>query len=187
MLPLGLPFAAVAVNQSWQDWPSLPDLFPTSIPGVKTSRDSFLTDIDFDRLKARIGDYFNPNLGHDEIARRYPSMMNTTAQFNSLAVRRALLSQGGVNNDSFVKYAYRPFDIRWLYWESTSGLLDRPRPDYQWHVFQENRWLVFQRKARPDSSPPLVLSALGDLNQMNSGVYCVPAWLRGRQPRHRRR
>ena len=24
----------------------------------------------------------------------------------------------------------------------------------------------------------LVLSALGDLNQMNSGVYCVPAWLR---------
>ena len=178
VLPLGLPFSAVAVNRSWQDWPSLPDLFPTSIPGVKTSRDSFLTDIDFDRLKARIGDYFNPNLGHDEIARRYPSVMNTTAQFNSLAVRRALLSQGGVNNDSFVKYAYRPFDIRWLYWESTSGLLDRPRPDYQWHVFQGNRWLVFQRKARPDSSPPLVLSALGDLNQMNSGVYCVPAWLR---------
>ena len=178
VLPLGLPFATVAVNRSWQDWPSLPDLFPTSIPGVKTSRDSFLTDVDFERLKARIGDYFDPNLGHDEIARRYPSVMNTTAQFNSLAVRRALLSQGGLNKDSFVKYAYRPFDTRWLYWESISGLLDRPRPDYRWHVFQRNRWLVFQRKARPDSSPPLLISALGDLNQMNSGVYCVPEWLR---------
>ena len=178
VLPLGLPFATVAVNRSWQDWPSLPDLFPTSLPGVKTSRDSFLTDVDFERLKARIGDYFDPNLGHDEIARRYPSVMNTTAQFNSLAVRRALLSQGGLNKDSFVKYAYRPFDTRWLYWESISGLLDRPRPDYRWHVFQRNRWLVFQRKARPDSSPPLLISALGDLNQMNSGVYCVPEWLR---------
>ena len=178
VLPLGLPFTAVAVNQSWQDWPSLLDLFPVSFPGVTTSRDSFLIDVDLDRLKTRMKEYFNPKLTHEEIGRRYPIVMNATAQFNSLAVRRALRSQGGVNEDSFVKYAYRPFDIRWLYWESTSGLLDRPRPDYRWHVFQGNRWLVFQRKARPDSSPPLVLSALGDLNQMNSGVYCVPAWLR---------
>ena len=35
----------------WQDWPSLPDLFPMSFPGIKTSRDSFLIDIDLDRLK----------------------------------------------------------------------------------------------------------------------------------------
>ena len=51
ILPLGLPFAAVAVNGDWQDWPALPDLFPTSFPGVKTSRDSFLVDIDSDKLK----------------------------------------------------------------------------------------------------------------------------------------
>ena len=45
VLPLGLPFAEVAVNRSWSEWPSLPDLFPTSFPGVKTSRDSFVVDI----------------------------------------------------------------------------------------------------------------------------------------------
>ena len=38
-------------------------------------------------------------------------------------------------------------------------------------------WLVLQNKARPDLSPPLVISNIGDLNQMNSGVYCVPLWL----------
>ena len=38
-------------------------------------------------------------------------------------------------------------------------------------------WLVFQNAARPNLSPPLVISHLGDLNQMNSGVYCVPMWL----------
>ena len=41
LLPLGLPFADLAVSDGWQDWPSLPDLFPTSFPGVTTSRDGF--------------------------------------------------------------------------------------------------------------------------------------------------
>ena len=30
---LGLPFADLAVSVGWQDWPALPDLFPTSFPG----------------------------------------------------------------------------------------------------------------------------------------------------------
>ena len=37
--------------------------------------------------------------------------------------------------------------------------------------------MVLQNKARPDLSPPLVIARFGDLNQMNSGVYCVPALL----------
>ena len=41
-LEIGLPFKPMSVGEGWQDWPSLPDLFPTSFPGVKTSRDSFL-------------------------------------------------------------------------------------------------------------------------------------------------
>ena len=90
VLPLGLPFTAVAVNQSWQDWPSLLDLFPVSFPGVTTSRDSFLIDVDLDRLKTRMKEYFNPKLTHEEIGRRYPIVMNATAQFNSLAPRVAL-------------------------------------------------------------------------------------------------
>ena len=53
VLPLGLPFAEVAVNRSWSEWPSLPDLFPKSFPGVKTSRDSFLTDVDIAQLEKR--------------------------------------------------------------------------------------------------------------------------------------
>ena len=58
-------------------------------------------------------------------------------------------------------------------------MLDRPRPDYRLHVFEGNLWLVLQNKARPDLSPPLVISHIGDLNQMNSGVYCVSTYLDG--------
>ena len=177
-LALGLPFTRVAVADSWQDWPALPDLFPMSFPGVKTSRDSFLVDVDLARLKARVMDYFSPGLSHEEIARRYPSVMSATARYDARAVRDALLRRGGPIESGFVRHAYRPFDTRWLYWEAETKLLDEKRVDYKSHVFEGNLWMVLQNKARPDLSPPLAISDIGDLNQMNSGVYCTPAWLR---------
>ena len=174
ILPLGLPFVRTAVSDDWFDWPALPDLFPVSFPGVKTSRDGFLVDVDLARLRARVADYFDARVSHEEIARRYPGAMKTTAGFNARAVRDALLARGGPDEGGFVRFAYRPFDTRWLYWEADGSLLDRPRPDYRPHVFEGNLWLVLQNKARPDLSSPLVISHIGDLNQMNSGVYCVP-------------
>ena len=177
VLPLGLPFVRTAVSTDWFDWPALPDLFPASFPGVKTSRDGFLVDTDLDRLRARLADYFDAILSHEEIARRYPAVMNTSAQFDAGAVRNALLALGEPYKAGFIRFAYRPFDIRWLYWEADGGLLDRPRPEYRPHVFEGNLWLVLQNKGRPDLSPPLVICNIGDLNQMNSGVYCVPVLL----------
>ena len=78
-LSLGLPFKPMAVTDGWQDWPALPDLLPTSFPGVKTSRDGFLVDVDLGRLKQRVSDYFDANLNHEQIARRYPAVMKSTA------------------------------------------------------------------------------------------------------------
>ena len=72
MFPLGLPFVQTAVSEGWFDWPELPDLFLTFFSGANTNRDPFLVDIDLDRLKRRLTDYFNNDLSHDEIARRYP-------------------------------------------------------------------------------------------------------------------
>ena len=181
LLPLGLPFAPLAVSENWFDWPSLPDLFPSWFPGVQTKRDSFLIDIDLDRLTKRIADYFDPDNSHDEMAQRHPVAIKSSSGFvvrDGRAVRDALLARGGPTESGFVRHAYRPFDTRWLYWEAGHGLLGRPVPEYRPHVFAGNRWMVFQTKARPDLSPPLVISNIGDLNQMNSGVYCVPAWLR---------
>ena len=144
-LQLGLPFKPLAVSEDWHDWPALTDLFPVSFPGVKTSRDSFLVDTDLDRLKARVGDYFNDSLNHDEIERRYPGAMKATALFDARLVRDALMSRGGPVKDGFIRFAYRPFDIRWLYWEADSSLLDRSRPDYRPHVFEENVWIEARR------------------------------------------
>ncbi len=163
VLPLGLPFARTAVSENWFDWPALPDLFPVSFPGVKTSRDGFLVDTDLDRLKKRIGDYFDPALNHEEIAQRYPGVMKTTARFDARAVRDALLARGGPDEAGFFRFAYRPFDNRWLYWEADGGLLDRPRADYRPHVFEGNLWLeAREREAKEDFSRGTVVRHLAD-------------------------
>ena len=178
MLPLGLPFAEIAVSEGWSDWPSLPDLFPTSFPGVKTSRDSFLTDVDLNRLEKRVADYFNRDMTHEEIASLYPSVMNSAARYNPRTVRDSLLKRNEPHKKSgIVRYAYRPFDYRWLYWEAETKLLDEKRIDYRPHVFAENFWLVAQQKPRREWSPPQVISPIGCLDLMDRGATCFPAWL----------
>ena len=179
VLPLGLPFASVAVSEGWQDWPALPELFPVSFPGVKTSRDPFLVDVDLDRLTARAADYFNRSESHDEIGRRYPVVMKATARFDARAVRDTLLLRGGPSEASFVRHTYRPFDTRWLYWDADTKLLDRPRPDYKPHVFDRNVWLSAVPRLRRDSTEPqsTVAYHIASLHLNEWGASMFPAWL----------
>ena len=169
----------LAVSDGWQDWPALPDLFPTSFPGVKTSRDGFLVDVDLDRLQRRVGDYFNNDLGHDEIARRYPGVMKSSARFNARAVRDALLKRGGPVEDGFVRYAYRPFDTRWLYWEGNTKLLDEKRTEYKPHVFDGNLWLSAVPRLRRDAaeSQTAFTTYIASLHFNEWSASMFPAWL----------
>ena len=177
-LRLGLPFKPMTVSDGWSDWVALPELFPTSFPGVKSGRDPFVVDIDPDRLRGRIQDYFDSNLSHDEIERRYPTAIRNPREYDARAVRDALLRRGGPNEASFVRYSFRPFDTRWLYWEAREKLVDRPRPEYEPHVFEGNLWLVSQQKPRREWSCPQVISNIGCIDLMDRSATCIPAWLR---------
>ncbi len=177
-LPLGLPFAPTAVSAGWFEWPALPELFPVSFPGVKTSRDGFLVDVDLTRLKQRVAEYFNKSLSHEEIARRYPSVMKTTARFDARAVRETLLARGGPDETGFIRFAYRPFDHRWLYWEAETKLLDEKRAEYRPQVFAGNLWLeAREREAKEDFSRGTFVRHLAD-NFGNGLSNFFPAWLR---------
>ena len=176
-LPLGLPFVQTTVSDDWFEWPSLPELLPTSFSGVKTSRNGFLLDVDLDRLKARVADYFNPALSHETIARRYPSAMKTIGGSPARTVRDALLRRGGPVESGFIRHAYRPFDTRWLYWESDGGLLDRPRADYRPHVFKGNLWIEARgRETKVEYSRGTLVHQLAD-NFGNGLSSFFPMWL----------
>ena len=177
---LGLPFARIVVSDSWEDWPALPDLFPMSFSGIRTGRDRFVVDTDLDRLRVRITDYFNPALSHDEIARRYPTAMRNPREYDSRAVRDELLKRGGPTEEGFVRYAYRPFDIRWIYWEPREKLIARPVTDYKPHVFHGNRWLSTVPRLRRDATEPqsTVTAHLASLHLNEWSASMFPMWLR---------
>ena len=186
MLNLGLPFIEVAVNRHWSEWPSLPDLFPTSFPGVHTGRDRFLIDIDLDRLQKRVGDYFNKAMTHEEITRLYPAVMRNSSAFavpDGRLVREAMLNRGGPIEGGFVRDSYRPFDNRWLYWEEDRRLLTAPAPDYWQHILEGNVWLSSAQHLRKGESEPqaCVAKHVGSFHLIERGAAMFPAWLRNEQ------
>ena len=182
-LPLGLPFARLAVSENWSDWPSLPDLHPSSFPGVHTGRDRFLVDIDLERLKRRIEDYFDPEISTEEIARLYPAATRNSSAFkvhDARKVRDLLVARGGPIESGFVRDSYRPFDNRWLYWEADRRLLTAPSPDYWQHVFEGNTWLSSAQHLRKGESEPQACVArhVGSFHLIERGAAMFPAWLR---------
>jgi Type ISP C-terminal specificity domain len=126
-------------------------LLPTAFPGVKTSRDEFLVSIDRDILEKRVRAYFDPHVSHGDMHSRFPTVMTATGRFDPIHTRDQLRKRGALS-DHIVRYAYRPFDTRWLYWEPETKLLDEKRSEYWPHVRAGNQALVSQQRPRGECS-----------------------------------
>ena len=185
---LRLPFEPVVVDQAYLDWPLLPDLLPVNFPGVKTSRDEFLVDIDHDALKKRIDRYFDPKVSDADLAKGNPSIVRKEGRFNGPKVRAILLARH-VSEDErgkklgepveragkIVPYAYRPFDVRWLYWDPDEKLLDEKRPEYINQAPSTEPTISAQQKPRGQWQSSQVNSAYACLDLIDRGSTNFPA------------
>jgi len=176
-LELGLPFAPARVDSGYLAWPLLPHLLPVSFPGVKTSRDDVVVDIDRERLIARMKMYFDPEVSHEEMGRTSPSAVSDAARFSAQAVRDYLCRRGFLPQN-VVRYCYRPFDTRSLYWEPETKLLDEKRSEYFPHVFEGNMWLAAVQQNRKSFDPPLVSRFLCSLHVVERGANLFPLLLK---------
>ncbi|MFZ1415422.1 MAG: type ISP restriction/modification enzyme [Defluviicoccus sp.] len=178
-LPLGLPFKRMGAGDDYLSWPRLPELVPASFPGVKTSRDDFVVAIDRATLEERLEAYFDPAVSHAELRARYPSVMTASERYNPEQTRDTLRRRGGPLKENIVRYAYRPFDIRWLYWEPETDLLDRKREDHWPHVFAGNIFIsAGARNRKEEFYQPQIAVALADHHLVESNVGMFPAYLR---------
>jgi hypothetical protein len=180
---LGYPFLPTQTVSKYLAWPSLPDLFPVCFPGVKTSRDEFLVDIERERLEERIKVYFNAAIPHDEIKRRWPAVMEEHDRYRATEVRDCLTKRGRIKG-AIVRFAYRPFDVRWLYWEPETKLLDEKRSEYFPHLFEGNAWIVSQQKPRRGWSRPQHITPIGCIDLMDRSASCFPLHLRSTATKH---
>ena len=185
--PLRLQFMPADVGAGYFDWPRLPELLPVSFPGVKTSRDEFLVDIDRDALEKRIARYFDPKVSDADLAKAYPTVAKVQGGFDGPKVRGKLLARHAeedaraAKNDEppiragwMTRYAYRPFDVRWLYWDPDEKLLDRERADYLSQVADDEPALSAQQKPRGDWQSSQVNSAYACLDLIDRGSTNFP-------------
>ena len=171
---LGLPFKPRVVETEYLAWPRLPELFPVSSPGIKTSRDSLVVDIDRNRLAVRMEQYLGKDATDAEIADAVPGAMESSARFDPVSTRRTL-QEKGFRPWQILRYSYRPFDLRWVYWEPETKLLDEKRSEYIKQTIFPSACLATQQKCRGESSAPQLISQAGCLDLLDRGASCFPA------------
>jgi hypothetical protein len=142
---MGLSLSSTSTTSRYFTWPSLPDIYPRWFSGVQTKRDDLVVDVDLDRLQERMTQYFDSGVSNEDMARSCPRSMQDTARFNAKEVR-GYLQQRGMKPNNFLRYCYRPFDLRWVYWEPETKLLGEKSPDYPPHVFRDNLWIEARQK-----------------------------------------
>jgi len=159
---LGNPFARRVHSEAYATWPRLPELFPVSFPGVKTSRDALVIDIDWERLEERVRRYLGVAESDAEIAASISGAMDDSARFDAVKTRRVLQDKG-FRGWQVLRYAYRPFDLRWVYWEPETKLLDEKREGFVAQLVGCVHWIeARQRESGEFFSRGAVVDGLAD-------------------------
>jgi hypothetical protein len=179
-LVLGLPFMPGGASADYLLWPVLPNLILENSPGVKTSRDLDLIEIDLSKLKSRMECYFDPELENSAVREIAPSLMASAGRFDAAATRKVLLKYG-IKSGYFVRFAYRPFDARHLYWHPETKLLDEKREDLFGAYRAGNLFLTSRQKAErsTEGTPFYTTRDLPDWHLTRPGSACFPIFLRG--------
>jgi hypothetical protein len=174
---IGLSFLPAAVSDRYSSWPALTALFPVFFPGVKTSRDKLLIDVDKEALTNRIKSFFDGEISYQEWNALNPGLAEKTNRFDPKSVREFLVKRGFLQRN-ILRYQYRPFDTRWLYWEPETKLLDEKRPEYFPLVAPENIWLTAgQRNRMEDFYQPQFTKLMADHHIVESNVGMFPLML----------
>lgn len=152
------------------------DLTVTNGWGVATRKDYLLVDFDREKLRAR----FDKILG-GSAQEAYSQGLKDNPHWKFSAVKDRLGNEVGKR---VVKYAYRPFDIRWVFYEP----LMIERGDHRWpiarHLFslEDNLSLLVSRTGAAVGSPVwdvlFVATGISDLNLFRrGGAFMFPLYL----------
>lgn len=171
-----LEFFPQKSRSDYADWPSLPTLMPEKFAGVQTSRDEALVAFDREILRERIVAFYDENIPLSIIGGIAPTLARSAFDYDPAKVR-AKLSEVGFKEAQFVRYAYRPLDVRWLFWEGTTKLLHRPSPELFGQFVPGALFLVCQPKTRGIWAPPQVITSLGSLDLMDRGASFLPLFV----------
>lgn len=132
------------------DHPNVDEYLPFYRSGVQPVRDEAVMAFHREVLERRMRDYFNPDLSFEALIERHPGFEVKRARYHPARTRQRLLSSSAFDQARLVPFLYRPFDLRWLYWEPEHKLLNEPRRELlpYWSAVPDQRCLVMPQTPR---------------------------------------
>ena len=162
-------FAPRDANVGFEAWPALDELFPTAYQGINPNRGLDGTVIDTDRqpLADRIRRYFAAK-SFEDAAQRFPALADQYAGYDAKQVWESLCKSGSDETKTV------PLDLRWLYYETESKLLNRPRPELAANATQNEFLLAVPQPRRVSEARPVLTGTTFDLHVHDRGSVGFP-------------
>jgi hypothetical protein len=168
---------------TYDSWIGLDRLLPYRESGVNENRRSALISIDRQELEALQAVYMDASRDAAQVANSSPraaALMSNFARYNAAEVRSELLKPDHPEAPRIVRFAYKPFDDRWLLWGGEK-LLNEKRKDLMALVDADNIrppsrnvFIVTSKNARVVYSPPGVTTYMGDLHYQDPWAQLFP-------------
>lgn len=145
------------------DFPSLDEYFRDVWSAVQPVRDDAVVALDRALLEARMTTYFDSRVSYSDLVRDYPAFAVTRARYDGPVVRSRLHASSAYDTHRIVRFLYRPFDVRWLYWEPDHKLLNEARRELMFHwvgIPGQECLVATASPRRPGAALPLASTAV---------------------------
>lgn len=172
-----LSFRPRDVGADYLAWPTLPELGAIEpINGLMEKRGGALIDVDAQALSARMANYLDPNVSWASLEVLGGALAKDASRFDAAKARAKLLAASPFDGKRVVRYALRPFDVRYAYYTETRPLWNEPRPQLWTQIEPGNRFLVSRKAGAvdPEGAPAFFTSALGDNDAIRGHAYYMP-------------
>ncbi len=163
-------------SDAGDDHPTLDEYFPLFFSGVQPTLEERVMAFEKQTIVDRFKDYFNPQLDWEALIRLHPAL---GAGARAQAVWSTLRQATVFDAKAVVPFLYRPFDVRYLYWETQPGLLHRHRREMQPYErnVTDQVWLVApQTRRRAGAARPLASRAVAGYHSVDPDARAFPLY-----------
>jgi hypothetical protein len=148
-------------KSEWSQFISLEEVFREWGDGAKTNRDGLAVAFTRDELNRKILDFANLEISDSEIEEAY--RFGSNYQWKTQSVRQRFAATK-LQQEDVKRYAYRPFDVRYVFWHSDIVFNRRGRKLDSLASNNDNLGLLFSRTTTKDSySNIFVCDAIPDM------------------------
>lgn len=165
------------MEEEWNSFISIKDIFSAYGTGIKTNRDGFVVDFDANQLLARMSDFYNNDISDEDVAQKYNLKENYVWKVSKA---RSKFKSSPISNNKVISFNYRPFDTRKLYFDD--AVVFNPRKVVTTQFFNKNLGFMTSNQISTGSfhhtfvsSLPLDICSLS--LQTREAVVCAPLYI----------